>query len=309
MINPYPCVKLNDGVECYLKEENSLFTSYKVRFNSSFTTRYLGANMVVGEYVSPRGRKNSPLAILIHGMGDRSVIPCRLIARTLVKKGIASFILYLVFHNYRVPASIKGRYPRLTSEEWFESYQMSVTDVYQVLDWAGTRPELDLDKIAVVGISFGSFISSISMALDNRIKAGVLIVSGGNSDKITKHSLLLRRQYKHNHLDFQQNQESYFQYLSEVAERGFDNVAARKSSYLTDPMTFASYIKNKPLLMINALWDEIIPKVATLDLWEACGRPTIKWYPATHASIWAWYPLIGPQIAAFLLSAYGLDGE
>jgi dienelactone hydrolase len=222
-----------------------------------------------------------------------------MIARTLAKKGIASFILYLIFHTYRVPDSIKGRYPRLTAEEWFENYQISVTDVRQVIDWAQTRPEIDRANIGVVGISLGSFVSGIAMGLDKRIKAGVLVESGGNSDKITRYSWLLRWQYKTDPAEFERNQAVYAQYLAEVQEKGFENVAAAKSSYFTDSMTFSPYLRNRPLMMINALMDEMIPRAATMDLWKSCGKPPIGWYPATHASIWVWYPLIGRRIEKF----------
>jgi dienelactone hydrolase len=304
MLNPYTYTRQNDGFNINLKEEDPRWTHYRVDFPSAQSLKYLGNNHVIGEYYFPQKVKKAPLAVLIHGMGERSVTPCRLIAHTLAKKGIASFILYLVFHEYRVPDSIKGRYPNFTAEEWFESYQLSVTDVRQVVDWAAGREEILQDRISVVGISFGGFISAIAMALDPRIKSGVFIVTGGNSDKITRHSLLLRLQYKIQRDEYLRNQECYRQYLEEVAEKGFENVSAGKSSYLTDPLTFCGYLKDRPIMMINALWDEMIPKVATVDLWKACGRPRIAWFPSTHASIWAWYPLMGPKIAGFLKSGF-----
>ena len=302
MINPYTYTILNDGSNCILKEETNLWFHYAIDFPSAQSAKYLGNSQVQGEYLLPKTNGKVPLAILVHGMGDRSVIPCKLIARTLAKQGIASFILYLIFHTIRVPQHIKEKYPRLTPDEWFESYRVSVTDVRQVADWAVSRPEIDTDKISVAGISFGGFISSIAMALDPRLKSGIFIVSGGNSDKITKHSLLLRRQYKLEETEFQDAQERYARYLNEVSKKGFENVEAVKNSYLTDPMTFAGYIRNRPLLMLNALWDEMIPRTATLDLWKAYGEPPITWYPATHASIWLWYPLMGRKISNFLES-------
>jgi hypothetical protein len=53
-------------------------------------------------------------------------------------------------------------------------------------------------------------------------------------------------------------------------------------------------------MMINARWDQAIPKESTLDLWEALDRPPISWLPARHASIWLLYPIIGRKIANFL---------
>ena len=93
---------------------------------------------------------------------------------------------------------------------------------------------------------------------------------------------------------------------SAVTEEGFENVSPPKKSYLTDPLTFASYIRKRPITMINALWDKSVPREATLDFWEASGKPTIKWFPSTHTSIWLLYPLIRRHIVNFLDSTFGI---
>lgn len=97
-----------------------------------------------GEYFQPRKAGAAPLAILLHGIGDRSVIPCKLLARALVKKEMACFILYSVFHSSRMPKTLSKGIPSLTPEEWLESYQVSVVDVRQVIDWASTRANVSL---------------------------------------------------------------------------------------------------------------------------------------------------------------------
>jgi dienelactone hydrolase len=308
MINPYVYSRQNNGVNCCLIKETSGWTRYAVDFTSAFSAKYLGNNKVKGEYFLPRAQGRVPLCIIVHGMGDRSIVPCRLIARTLVKKGIACFILLLVFHRERVTKSVRARYPKLTAEEWFESYQVSVTDIHQVVNWAVTRPEIDHQKIAVTGISFGSFIASIAMALDKRLAAGVLVESGGNSDKITRFSFLLSKVYKSDPEKYRKDQQVYLKYLNEVTERGFEEVDPDKKTFLNDPLTFASLLNKRPLLMINAQFDEMIPRAATEDLWEAVGKPAIKWYPATHASLWLLYPFIGPVLSQFLTSVYA-DGK
>jgi dienelactone hydrolase len=300
MTNPYSYIPQSDGATSSLTQRKSGWTVSAVTFPSAAVTSHLGNVQVMGEYISPQGREKSPLAILVHGMGDRSTTPCRMIARTLAQKGIASFILYLVFHTRRAPPQIREKYPSLSADEWFESYQMSVIDARQVIDWAARQPEIDATNISIVGISFGGMISSIAMAMDRRIKAGVFIVAGGNSEKMTRYSLLLRWQYRVKKTEFESNQRAYQDYLAKVAQAGFEAVPAPKTSYLTDPLTFTGYIKNRPVLMLNAFWDEMIPRASTLDMWNSLDRPSISWYPATHASIWAWYPLMGPRITAFL---------
>ncbi|MBN1189555.1 MAG: alpha/beta fold hydrolase [Dehalococcoidales bacterium] len=305
MSNPYIYTPHSNGASCLLKEEKKYWISYDVSFPSAANTSHLGNIQGIGEYVSPKTSGKAPLVVLVHGMGNRSIVPCRMIARTLAAKGIASFILYLVFHNKRASELIKTKYPSLSAEEWFESYQISVIDVQQVIDWASRQAEIDQKNISVIGISFGGMISSIAMALDRRIKAGVFIVSGGNSEKMTRHSFLLRWQYKTGKEEFKRNLKAYYDYLAEVKQKGFENIPAAKNGYLTDPLTFTGYLKDRPVLMLNAFWDEMIPRVSTLDMWKAMDRPEICWYPATHASIWAWYPLMGPRIVRFLEKTAG----
>jgi hypothetical protein len=62
-------------------------------------------------------------------------------------------------------------------------------------------------------------------------------------------------------------------------------------------------LKGRAVLMINAQWDEIFPHQTSLDFWRACGQCDRVVFPATHAGIWMWYPLILLRINKFLRSA------
>jgi esterase/lipase len=272
-----------------------------VDFPTAHPTRHEKNNTVRGEYFQPRGVDNAPLAIILHGVGDFSLVPCKLLARTLARKGIASFVLYLIMHSSRMTESARKRFPHLTSQEWFENHQISVIDLRQVVDWANSRPEINDEHIAAIGISFGGFVSAIAMGVDERIKAGVFIVTGGNSNKIGWE----RRASDFSEVEYQDIQSAYRQYLDEIAEKGFENVTPPREDFLIDPMTFAHLLRQRPILMINARWDEAIPKEATLDFWEEAGKPAIAWFPATHPTIWLWYPFIRRKIISFLKSVFG----
>lgn len=228
-----------------------------------------------------------------------------------MKKGIACFILYLVFHSRRMPEAIRSRLSALTSEEWFEGYRISVINIRQVVDWAARRAEIDGDHIAVVGISLGGFISAIAMGIDKRIGAGVFVIAGGNSEEITwkSRSVLIRKRSACTEAECHDTYSLFPQYLVEVAERGFENVIPAKECFLTDAMTFAHCLRQRPIFMINALWDEAIPRRATLDFWEACHKPPIAWFPGTHATIWLWYPFISRKIGGFLRSTFGMQSR
>ncbi len=290
-----------------LKKVAGKWSSYLVDFPSAFHNGQWESSIVRGEYFQPKEQGPVPLVILLHGMGDHSVIPCKLLAKSLASNGTACLVLYLFLHSSRLTEDMKGRYPVFNSEEWFQIYQTSVIEVRQVIDWAGGRAEVDGGKIAVVGISFGGFISAIAMGIDQRVGAGVFIVSAGNSEKINHMSRLstIIKDYRRTEAEYQSIQQSYKQYLAEVAEKGVDHVTPARKGFLIDPMTYAHILRKRPLLMINARWDEAISAEAALDFWRACGRPDIMWLPATHATIWLWYPLISRRIAGFFKASFG----
>ena len=289
-----------------LKKTTGKWVWHGVDFPSAFHNGHWGRNIVMGEYFQPQGAARAPLVILLHGMGDHSVIPCRLLAKSLASNGTACLILYLVFHSSRLPEHMKKQYPVFTAEEWFQIYQTSVIEVRQVIDWAGRREEIDGEKIAVLGISFGGFISAIAMGVDERVGAGVFVVSAGNSEKISRMSQLgaIIKDYKRTEAEYQSIQQSYMQYLAEVAEKGVEYVTPARENFLIDPMTYAYNLQQRPLLMINARWDEAVSADAALDFWKACGRPDIMWLPATHATIWLWYPIISRKIAGFFKASF-----
>jgi dienelactone hydrolase len=300
-MNPYNYESQKIQANLQLKETTSRWLRYAVDFPTAYRL-YNENNRVLGEYFQPRNVDCAPLAIVIHGWGDRSAIPCRLLARTLVKKGIAAFILYLVFHTSRMPKTMKSHMPYLTTEDWFEGYRASIIEVRQIIDWARSRPELDKEQIAVLGISLGGFVSEIAMGVDKRIKAGVFMVSGGNSEKITWNTQneAIVKGHGCTEAECREIRSRYPQYLAEVAEKGLDNVVPFNHCFLTDALTFAPYLRERPVLMLNAKWDKTIPKEATLDFWEACHKPAIRWLPGTHITFWLWYPVIAREITRFL---------
>jgi esterase/lipase len=306
-MNPYDYDRGDFPVNTNLIEANQRWRRYSVDFPTAHPTVYEKNNTVRGEYFQPQRTDKAPLAILVHGMGDYGAVPCKFLARSLVKKGIACYVLYQVFHSSRLPESLRGKVYDLGPDEWFESYCISVIDIRQVIDWAEQVPEIDSSRISAIGISFGGFVSSIAMGIDRRIKAGVFLVSGGNASKMVWEG---NRRYMnkwniYSEEEYHNIQRNYREYLDEIAEKGIDNVSPFRRDFLTDPLSYAYLLRERPVLMINALWDQVVPKKATLDLWEECGRPEITWYPAGHPSLWLWYPLIIRRILRFLNTAFG----
>lgn len=306
-MNPYSYEKNKSQPNLQLKQTTRHWSHYLVEFPTAHPTPHQKHNTVFGDYFQPREAANAPLAIILHGLGDFSIVPCKLLAKALTRQGMASFVLYSVMHSRRMPQSFMERFPHLTEQEWFESHQLSVIDLRQVIDWAESRAELNPEKIAAVGVSFGGFISAIAMGTDKRIKAAVLIVSGGNSTKIGWERKASNYQEAYATRDaHRKTLKLYADYLAEAEEKGLEKVEPPRKSFWVDPMTFAHHLRQRPVLMLNARWDRAIPREATLDFWKQAGHPPISWLPATHPTIWLWYPLIRRKITRFLKNALNI---
>ncbi len=305
-MNPFDYVRNDHAFNLDLVRETSVWQCYRVDFPAAYETRHVENHTARGDYYQPVGEGPFPLVVLLHGVGDRSALPCRLLARSLAADGIACFVLYLVVHTSRMSPDVRRRMPLITEDEWYETYRTSVIEVRQILDWAEGRPELETGKVAVLGISFGGFVSSIAMGIDERITAGLTIVSGGNSAKIAQKGPLtsIGHRYRVSDREYRQTLAAYADYLAEVDEKGFDAVEPVRRSFQNDPLTFAGRLRDRRLLMINARFDELVPRIATLDFWNACGRPEILWLPATHVTIWLWYRTIRRRVRAFLNAAF-----
>ncbi|MDP2920529.1 MAG: alpha/beta fold hydrolase [Dehalococcoidia bacterium] len=289
-----------------MTDSNSYWRQYTVTFPVAIPGSLYENNTAYGDYYQTLRAGKAPLAILVHGWGDHSTIPMRMLARGLARKGIHAFVLYLPFHSRRLPPEMKERAPNFTPEEWFTGYRVAVTDVRKILDWAQIVTEIDASRIALVGLSLGAFVGAIAMGIDERINAGVFIVSGGNSSKIQQFSRFsaFRRRYRVSAAEYEEYQVKYKQYLEEIAVQGWENVTPSRQYFLIDPLTYAGRLKGRRLLMINALWDELIPRVAARDFQRACAPCETMWLPASHTTIWLLYPLVASRIERFLRTVF-----
>jgi dienelactone hydrolase len=53
-----------------------------------------------------------------------------------------------------------------------------VSDARRTLDYLGTRPDIDAARLSYYGLSWGGQLGPIMMALEPRLKAGILLMGG-----------------------------------------------------------------------------------------------------------------------------------
>jgi dienelactone hydrolase len=302
-MNPYS-YSSNITIKLRPSRETKRYSEFAVETDSIGEGKPAGKTIQLGEYYKPVGSSKFPLLILAHGIGDHGDGLCRKIARDIVKQGIACFVVFQMFHPRRIAPRLKSNFPKIAPEDWAELYSGCVIEIRQIVDWANKNKEITSGQIAILGISLGAIISAISMGVEDRIKAGIFAVAGGNFESP---QWLKRAGNNYSKEQCSAIKATYDEYLKQVSAKGFENVEPAKQSYLYDPVTFAYKRNGRRLLMINAMWDEMFPKQSILDFWKAYDEPPILWLPGTHATVWALYPFMRTTIIKFLRSEFAIS--
>jgi dienelactone hydrolase len=142
-----------------------------------------------------------------------------------------------------------------------ERFIDTVSDVRRLVDWADTRPEIDSQRIALIGFSMSALVGIIVMATEPRIDAGVLVLGGADLQEILAVCNGRIRQTRENLL------KRFGWSLEQFKEE------------LKGPL---AVINPARVLVIEAAADSCIPKPARERFWQALGRPERVSYQYDH---------------------------
>lgn len=78
-MNPYDYAASDHRFDIRLLASMSQRSHYELTFQSPHRTTWAEGNTAYGDYFTPTGYSPSPLAILVPGLGDDSLIPCLLL--------------------------------------------------------------------------------------------------------------------------------------------------------------------------------------------------------------------------------------
>ncbi len=226
------------------------YTLRKVAFNSVHNHKVYGLLSIPNNTEKP-----IPVVILLHGVGDRKTVD-------YIESGIPFFTEagYAVLRidvanhgerktqNYEV--DFTGDYKYWTRD----LISQTVFDLRRSIDFLSTCEEINPNRIGFLGISLGGFIGTVFCGVDERVKVPTLALTGGGLNVMF----------------------------------GVDAMDAETRNYLSiiDPINFVDKISPRPLLMINAENDEIVPPITSKMLFKKAGEPkNIIWYPAKHRNI------------------------
>jgi hypothetical protein len=110
-------------------------------------------------------------------------------------------------------------------------------------------------------------------ALEKDLDGVITILAGGGLTWIAEHS-----------------KEPLLQDSTTPSVEGSTSPFTTREASLVDPLAWAPRLPKSQVLMIRAIWDQVIPPPATHALWDALGQPEIHAYPSGHYSFGIFLP-------------------
>lgn len=242
------------------------FVARPARFPSPIAERW---GEVHGTYYAParlQPGERVPAAVVVHHLGG-SFEAEQYLAQHLAQNGVAAFAIFLP--NYgprREEGTRQGFLQEKDPVGSFSGFRQAALDVIRASDFLRAMPEVDPERVGAVGVSLGAIVTALARGVDSRLGRTVLVIGGADFGRLLTDSPEAK----------------------ELLERARGIVRPDELAQIlrpVDPITFASRIPTDDVLMLNARRDEIIPEGCTLSLWEALGRPRIRWFNCGHYGI------------------------
>lgn len=243
-----------------------------VRFPSPVETPDPENNTVHAEYFRPKPRqgqaiRKGPGVVVLHILGADFALS-RYMAARLADRGVAALFVKLPYYGERRPAGAGGERRFLSGdiERSVLAMRQGVCDVRRAAAWLADRPEVDPAKLGVTGISLGGIVSSLAAAVDPSINRAALLLAGGDLARVL----------------WEMPEGARYREMWRASGRTLDDLKALTTPF--DPLTYASRLRGKRVLMMAGNVDEVIPPASARALWEAAGRPPIEWFDCGHYS-------------------------
>jgi hypothetical protein len=219
----------------------------------SFTSPDGGS--ITGMLFDPVTRSSlRPGIVLMHGLPGTA-------------RNMASYAQVLAQHGAVViaidaPFARRGGEPvRFSAEDRAEQIQL-IKDLQRAVDVLRARVNVDDERIAYLGISYGAAMGALFLGIERRLKAAVLVVGDGG---LVSH--------------FTGPEDLDFMAGLSCATR----VAWFKAMAPIEPIRFIPHASPTPLLLQSGRIDNLVPAADAQLLHAAAPEPrTIRWYDAGH---------------------------
>lgn len=240
--------------------ERDAFRVFSLSYPSPVHTAHPQNNTIPAELYLPKnirpGDARRPAVICLHIL-DGNVELVRISCSALAARGIPAVWFSLPYYGSRSIAG--GRHAVAADPAIFASaMSQAIEDVRRTVDVLASRPEIDPQRIGVMGISLGGILAATAAENEPRINRATMILSGGDLLPVIHQARETRE-------------------LSDML-RGLSpdrRTKIERAIQEVDPLRHADLLRTRAragkVLMINAADDEVIPRPCTEKLATALG--------------------------------------
>jgi uncharacterized protein len=199
-----------------------------------------------------------PCVVMLYGIGQKKEFLDE-IAATFARQG---FILIVPEQYTRGERKVEG----MNEVEGYLSLRrrasLNVLETRRLIDTLANHTLVDANRIYLWGLSFGAICGASVMAQEPRLKAAIFTVGGGDLKRMLNESKALE--------DLGLLRAPLAMILSSLLKP-------------IEPTRHIGQISPRPVLMQNALRDEVIPRACAEALHNAANDPKkIIWYDVEH---------------------------
>ncbi|MCS7208669.1 MAG: alpha/beta hydrolase family protein [Fimbriimonadales bacterium] len=243
------------------------YIEYRVEFPSAFASRFPANNTVRAWWLVPAERVGrAPTVVLLHSLGIRRPELEMGLARELVRHGIAVLLMTLPYHMQRTPPGYGSGDLILAGDVALlrEATVQATWDVRRAFDWLQRQPEIDPERIALVGVSLGAILGSTVLAVEPRVHTAVLILGGADLAHVLWESVLAIRA------------------RARLRRDGYTLERLRAELAPVEPLNLLTPEHGAKTFVIGARFDIVVPTEDTEKLIRALGNPKVFWLNTGH---------------------------
>jgi isopenicillin-N N-acyltransferase-like protein len=259
------------------------YSVWELSFPSPRKSGIEEVDVVWMRYFRPVRDGKVPATVLLHHLQDDQMLE-EVVASQLAMNGIATLLLTFPYYGKRAPKDASKQLEMLGQDMTgtLKAFHQGICDARRAGDWLIQRPEVDPKMVSLTGISLGGLCAALTAGVDTSFYKVVPVIAGGDIAKVIFSAKIL---------------ESVREKLK---KDGRTEDSVRESLVTIEPLTYAHRVNKDKVLMINAKYDEVIPKSCTTALAEKMGGAKVVWYECNHEMIIAYFKDIVKKLTEFL---------